>query len=341
MPASPNVLSPIDGIIDVEFQDLNTQAGFRVSLFTSFLTTGFELGEIWLTRTEQATRGIVQSWEEVSVPNVRQSISETGHTFWVEQGEPLRTFHVEHRHLKANDPDLVMYDELFRYTRGVNPFWFEHADSGDAKQVVQLTNSSTHYIASGSGAPTFAALAVGNIIFLTSTAVGVCDLVLDFDDFLPGVPVDLRDYIIEYDWYVTSTAFMLSQNSHQFYVNPAGSPNVYSCYNIAHFEQLTALTWNRTQIDLAHPNVVSPGAVGASLSHPNSTGLNNKLRWRWTSNVIGQQFHLSNVKLIKKSKQPVLVQIVPGSIRRVQDSLAPVATNPSFTISFDMIEVSS
>lgn len=127
--------TPAAGLIDQSFTS-NTERYVRLKRDNAAVV--WQLGELYLTRTRQPTRGPVNAWEDPFVPNVETFQTLAGVTGSEQFGSPRRTFNMVWRGLSGTD--LAVFDELLSrigYGPGI-PFYFDPPEDSEPAIFVEL-----------------------------------------------------------------------------------------------------------------------------------------------------------------------------------------------------------
>lgn len=312
---------------------LGYDAGMRFVLTPTGKTpaeTG-DLGEIWWTKREQTATGIVQAWTEEATPFDLRLETPAGVAFVVEQGTPLRTFALEHRGVSG--ADLLLYEELLRYTRlGRRSFWYEHPSGANEDQLVGDTTSTSNWSPSS---PATLALDAG---YLEMTAIGTGEKGIFLDEaFWPAdAPRDWRGHIFQVDLVVDeNTGSWADADAHAIYLRITTAADKYTEYDFAapFVGQIVTGQNYRIQVDLDNDAT----GVGADLP----ADLTNIESFAIVADFANaaNQIKIANPRVISKTSRPHLVEIVGRPTIR-QDRQRPTA-GPEFTIAFDMLEVAA
>ena len=308
---------------------LGYYAGMRFQCAPSGNSSTADLGELWWTKREEPTTGIVSAWAEQYVPNDTRIETDSGAAYIVEQGEPRRFFSLEHR--QVSGADLLLYEDLLRQTRmGRRPFWYEHPSSGGGTQSVGNTDSTSLWT---SGATATLAIA-GDYLECTANGVLRAGPVLTAANMPADAPRDWRDSLFSIDVKVTeNTSSWAEAAANALWLVVQSKSGQWNTYNLAapFTGEVVADRNYRMQVDLEADATNTGGTMPADLT--------SFAEWYIQGDFLNaaNQFAIRDPQIISKTSMPHLVEIV-GEPRIEQDRSAP-KSGPAFTIAFDMLEV--
>lgn len=335
---------PSSGLIDIEViaNTLEQALTLKMSHWNSGTSLAPGIGEIWWTQTVQPTTGTANGWTDDFTPTISRTRMRSGATFNHLDGAPRRRFSLSH--LGISGDDVQLYDELMRRTGyGALPFWYEHPDSGDAVTLINLLNDPAGAgisLANGTlatatnGAPD----GLANAIAWTSDSASVMSLSIDQAAYPSGAVLDLRNTILQFDIKVVADAGWLAGltdfNMHLQSADPLSDPSSTS-YRIAQplFQDTIIDEWIRVQVDVKDDaNLLSSAQAGVDLTNI------KRIQFQVDTLATGKELRIANMRFIDKTKQPVLVEVVPRPGWKTHEDDGAVAL---WNINLEMIEVTT
>lgn len=341
---------PATGIFSIELEagdtdDLEFAAMLYWAHWTGLANGLPGLGEMWWTNLVQTTTGAHFGWEDVFEPTQSRFESQTGAVYTNVLGEPRRRFTLDHHGMSGSDYQL--YRELWRYTGyGSKPFWYDHLDSADVERSVNTLEdfnditSEVNLVAaiSSANAPDgvsdctqlvalagslTASGALGAPVFEDSTDTDWRNSILQFDIL----------FVTDADWFDVAADFRIRVLSAE-----TNGESFYQPLN-GYLDNKDPDVWIRVQVDLELD--VQPDAPDPTRGYCDLTDV-TQLQFIFEPEAGGDAIKLANVRLIDKTKQPVLVEMIPGRLRNQQDRRAPKNSfGPAYTIHMEMLEVTS
>lgn len=312
------------GLIDILLSP-GTDRRYAALLVGPAQTTATTLGEVVFSDVWQPTTGVVSDWQHPPpTGNDETIVMRSGRSYTVVSGEPVRTFRVEHKGVSA--ADLRGYDALFAAVGTRRPFWYEHSDSADYRELQHDFASTAGLtaggctLALGTGSDGTASEAVA--ITPTTGTVTV--------DGSFSAPVDLRGKRLSLDLRITDTDLASDVSAEIALVNSGAGRIQYT--RIGRPGKLTAgANWCRYYIDAESLDTVS-GDEAIDLSAVDGW------RVRFAKPPVAE-IRMDKLYTYDTEKQPRLCRFT-STPRREQDNPVPKSSlGPTYTIVLEMEEV--
>ena len=351
---------PSSGMLDIEI-DTSHALQIDMILFRFYLRSftgaantthspaNLGLSELWWTDTVSPSTGIAHSWDATDDAIFDRHETRSGATFRQKRGQRKRRWVHTHRNLSG--ADLKLYDDMRIATgHGLHPFWYEHPDSGDAKQLLldwegsaaDRTALLAEVVTTGNDTViTQGPSGNGNGFYLTHTSnAGFWVVEWKIPTAASKAPgASWKNRVLQFQMTANWLPDDITSNQNvdtwvKFFVeSDVGGTPARTIYNIGHACVEQSSGWQRIDIDIDNDASGFTGPGPADLDAPTHFGF-------ITTREAASNSYYSSFTLIDKDKQPVLVEAVNYS--RGQDSPSPSSgEGPTFQIAMGLLEVTA
>lgn len=336
---------PHDGLFEIEIDPSSSQSdalGLRIHWNHSQTTSeDHTIGELWWTNTVQPSSGIAYGWTDVIEPVMSRARMANGATYVNVLGDSQRRFTLQHIALSGND--MLLYDELLRYVGyGVKPFYFDHPDSADKERdintfeddtdLVNLVNATVTDVLTDGPDPT------KTVSSISATLTGTASADLYNTNFESSTDTDWRNSILQIDMKLPSPIAWFD-DPEKIKIKVFDTSLGFSMYYPMTGYQASASAdkWVRCSMDI-ELDAVEGESTGDQAGFCDLSAI-QLVRFEFSPSSTAS-IRIANMRIIEKSKQPVLVEIASYSKR--QESRVPVGpAGTTWTVDLEMIEVTT
>jgi len=323
-------------VIDLEDIAANWYAQqFNYEYASSSSGLPFNLGELWWTNVVQTSTGVASNWPDNMLPTMKRTPMYDGSTYNRIDGPPRRNFGLLHHNITG--ADLRLYDELMRHVGyGAAPFWYEHPDSGDANVSLDALSTTANVTTNGNCSAFVhpgPAPDADDVVGLSAGGAGGAEAHIRTGG---AEGVDARNSVLQIDVRLFNPTTWLAAGGDLYLRCYSPEIDGYSVYYIgsALVDEPRANEWIRCQIDLDTPMAGGGG------------GWDHQRLYRadivYQADNSGDGLLLSGLRLIDKTKLPVLVEVPLNGYRKTQSNDVPSnATGPVFDVTLSMVEVTT